>query len=170
MNKPVFYVIAAVILIVVAGAFYFFTVKVNPLEINNSLVPTGIVGGDKDEHGCIGSAGYQWCEPKNKCLRVWEEACYSSPEQEIQYLLAEKYSKPASDVSVVARQSTADHFRGSVYFRSPGLPFPGEGGLVLAVKQGNAWQLVFDGNGSVDCQIIKNQYGFAQNMLAGICD
>lgn len=34
-----------------------------------------IVGGDKDEHGCIGSAGYSWCEEKQKCLRGWEESC-----------------------------------------------------------------------------------------------
>ena len=34
-----------------------------------------IVGGDKDEHGCIGSAGYTWCEEKQKCLREWEEPC-----------------------------------------------------------------------------------------------
>jgi len=34
-----------------------------------------IVGGDKDEHGCIGSAGYQWCETKEKCYRIWEEEC-----------------------------------------------------------------------------------------------
>lgn len=34
-----------------------------------------IIGGDKDEHGCIGSAGYTWCEPKQKCLREWEEPC-----------------------------------------------------------------------------------------------
>jgi len=34
-----------------------------------------LVGGDKDAHGCIGSAGYTWCEAKNKCLRVWEEPC-----------------------------------------------------------------------------------------------
>jgi len=33
------------------------------------------VGGDKDEHGCIGSAGYTWCEAKQKCLRTWEEDC-----------------------------------------------------------------------------------------------
>ena len=33
------------------------------------------VGGDKDEHGCIGSAGFSWCEKKQKCLRVWEEPC-----------------------------------------------------------------------------------------------
>jgi len=34
-----------------------------------------IVGGDKDEHGCIPSAGYTWCEAKQKCLREWEEPC-----------------------------------------------------------------------------------------------
>lgn len=34
-----------------------------------------IVGGDRDVHGCIGSAGYSWCSAKNKCLRVWEEKC-----------------------------------------------------------------------------------------------
>ncbi|MBN1263062.1 MAG: hypothetical protein JW991_01770 [Candidatus Pacebacteria bacterium] len=33
------------------------------------------VGDDRDEHGCIGSAGYAWCEPKQKCLRFWEEPC-----------------------------------------------------------------------------------------------
>jgi len=33
------------------------------------------VGGDRDEHDCIGSAGYTWCEPKQKCLRSWEEEC-----------------------------------------------------------------------------------------------
>lgn len=33
------------------------------------------VGCDKDEHGCIGSAGYSWCEPLQKCIRVWEETC-----------------------------------------------------------------------------------------------
>jgi hypothetical protein len=34
-----------------------------------------IVGGDRDKHGCIGSAGYTWCEKKQKCIRPWEEKC-----------------------------------------------------------------------------------------------
>ena len=37
-----------------------------------------LVGGDRDEHGCIGSAGYTWCEEKAKCIREWEEACSAS--------------------------------------------------------------------------------------------
>jgi len=32
-------------------------------------------GSDRDAHGCIGSAGYTWCEVKQKCLRTWEEPC-----------------------------------------------------------------------------------------------
>jgi plastocyanin len=34
-----------------------------------------LVGNDRDVHGCIGSAGYSWCEIKQKCLRSWEENC-----------------------------------------------------------------------------------------------
>ena len=37
-----------------------------------------LVGGDNDEHGCIPSAGYTWCEAKEKCLRRWEENCPST--------------------------------------------------------------------------------------------
>lgn len=33
-----------------------------------------VVGGDKDAHGCIPSAGYQWCSKENKCVRSWELA------------------------------------------------------------------------------------------------
>lgn len=36
------------------------------------------VGSDADEHGCIGSAGYSWCEPLQKCIRQWEENCTAS--------------------------------------------------------------------------------------------
>ena len=39
------------------------------------------IGGDKDEHGCLIAAGYTWCEPKQKCLRTWEEECLSEDEK-----------------------------------------------------------------------------------------
>ena len=29
-------------------------------------------GSDRDEHGCIKSAGYRWCEAEKKCVRPWE--------------------------------------------------------------------------------------------------
>jgi len=34
-----------------------------------TAVPTQqLVGADRDIHGCIPSAGYSWCEVKQKCL------------------------------------------------------------------------------------------------------
>ena len=32
-----------------------------------------LVGGDRDEHGCIGSAGYVWCEVQKDCIRLFEK-------------------------------------------------------------------------------------------------
>lgn len=32
------------------------------------------VGNDRDEFSCITSAGYQWCESLNTCVRPWELA------------------------------------------------------------------------------------------------
>ena len=31
-----------------------------------------VVGGDRDSHGCIGSAGYIWSEVSRSCIRPWE--------------------------------------------------------------------------------------------------
>ena len=55
-------VIILVIIGVIVGIYYY--------VLSNS---EDLVGGDKDEHGCIGSAGYTWDETKQKCVRVWEE-------------------------------------------------------------------------------------------------
>lgn len=41
----------------------------------NSSGDQVIIGGDRDEYGCLTPAGYSWCESKSKCLRTWEETC-----------------------------------------------------------------------------------------------
>jgi len=41
----------------------------------NDSNSSGLIGGEKDEHGCVIPAGYSWCESKQKCLRTWEENC-----------------------------------------------------------------------------------------------
>lgn len=33
-----------------------------------------MTGGDRDAHGCIGSAGYLWCGQTQRCERPWELA------------------------------------------------------------------------------------------------
>lgn len=32
------------------------------------------IGGDRDAHGCLPAAGYQWCARTNQCERPWELA------------------------------------------------------------------------------------------------
>lgn len=34
-----------------------------------------IPGSDADEHGCVGSSGYTWCEATDSCIRSWETPC-----------------------------------------------------------------------------------------------
>ncbi len=61
--------IIVIIVLGVIGVWYF-----------SSSSGTGgtVVGGDKDAHGCIGSAGYTWCAEKNTCIRSWETYCTSA--------------------------------------------------------------------------------------------
>ena len=51
--------------------------KTGTTEKTNNGEPT--VGGDKDEHGCIASAGYTWSELKGECLRIWENGVQLQP-------------------------------------------------------------------------------------------
>lgn len=37
---------------------------------HSSISP--LIGGDRDEHGCIGSAGYTWSYALHDCVRLWE--------------------------------------------------------------------------------------------------
>lgn len=69
-------------ILILSLVLVFLSLSACSLKNNNSeadrseqINQSNIVGGDRDEHGCIGSAGYSWCEAKQKCLRVWEEKC-----------------------------------------------------------------------------------------------
>lgn len=44
-------------------------------ERDTPEIPAGetMTGSDKDEHGCIASAGYTWCSVQARCIRLWEE-------------------------------------------------------------------------------------------------
>lgn len=44
------------------------------LENNLKVITSNTVGNDKDEHGCIASAGYIWSEVNQSCIRLFEEA------------------------------------------------------------------------------------------------
>jgi hypothetical protein len=147
-------IIAVIIVIVILGAVGFAVYR-------SKTVSNNLLGGDRDEHGCIGSAGYSWCEVKQKCLRVWEEKCEAgkmSTVDTLQQLFAKKYPKYATTVSVKINQETENHARGSVNFAS-GAP----GGIFLAAKINGKWQIIHDGNGQIPCSL--SEYEFPKEML-----
>jgi len=73
--------LAVLVLVCILSLIYFILYKGSLCNLStiwcepDISTTTPILGGDKDEHECIGSAGYSWCEVKNKCLRIWEEPC-----------------------------------------------------------------------------------------------
>lgn len=70
---PIVIILIALGVIILGGGGY---LVVKKLQTPNEPQPNQqLVGSDRDTHGCIGSAGYSWCEAKQKCLRVWEEKC-----------------------------------------------------------------------------------------------
>lgn len=69
------YVILGLLLYRFLKSNFFTPSKIDSVVKDTSNHAQQVVGGDKDEHGCIGSAGYTWCQSKDKCLRIWEEAC-----------------------------------------------------------------------------------------------
>ncbi len=54
------------------GGIYALGVRIGELAKGG---PKVISGGDVDVHGCVGSAGYVWCESRKKCIRLWEIDC-----------------------------------------------------------------------------------------------
>ena len=104
-NKKIFLLVSSVLL--AAGALL--AVKLTSksdkaVQKVETEVEETIVGGDRDEHGCIGSAGYTWCEAKQKCLREWEEPC---EQEEIFNLLKNLEEETQIDFSGIAKTEFA---------------------------------------------------------------
>jgi hypothetical protein len=50
-------------------------------SLASCLADPGVkTGGDRDEHGCIGSAGYTWSPLLKKCIRVFESGIRLNPQ------------------------------------------------------------------------------------------
>lgn len=76
MNEKYMSVKVMSICLVCAGAFFASCgstggKKTEATEENTEK--TAMVGNDKDEHGCIASAGYTWSEVQKDCIRLWEK-------------------------------------------------------------------------------------------------
>lgn len=84
----------------------------------------------------------------------------------IKQLFAGKYLKYDNNMEVKIYKETTNHAGGMIRM------FPGEpGGLFLTVKIGGQWQIAYEGNGSVDCNKMRTQYNFPDEVLKpNFCD
>jgi len=155
------YLIIILILAIIGIAFIIWRL---PARENG---PDILLGGDRDEHGCIGSAGYSWCESKQKCLRIFEEDCpdetaQSALIQELRELFILKYGASLSGFNISISQQDSEHVRGDIVFLDKDQK-PAAGGYFFAAKIGGKWQIILDGNGEIPCDLAE--YGFPGEML-----
>jgi len=72
-NKAVFMLTLSVFLLIGAWwALKSIPIKNRGVQEVETEVEETKVGGDRDEHGCIGSAGYRFDEEIGACIRDWE--------------------------------------------------------------------------------------------------
>jgi len=57
-------IVIAVVLLILAGLVYIVNHK-------DGLVIVDKIGGERDEHGCLGAAGYSYNESESACVREW---------------------------------------------------------------------------------------------------
>lgn len=67
--------ILLIVLFLVLGASLVFAAQGNSSSAgqqgNNSPSDNKVIGGDRDEHGCLIAAGYSWNDSEQECVREW---------------------------------------------------------------------------------------------------
>jgi len=153
-------IIIPLVLITLAltGWIYYLKTKtpiVTPPETEKQLV-----GNDLDEHGCKGSAGYSWCETKSKCLRIWEEECPVDPKVLEAQVMADLVTKRGESI----KQLTFSISKIEGNYAQGGISGQGGGAMWLAAKVDGVWKLVWDGNGVIFCEDLKDYPDFPTTM------
>jgi len=167
------FILGILFVVLVAGVgFFAYQYGVNqskksiPKTETEKISPTtGLVGNDKDEHGCIGSAGYSWCAVKNKCLRTWEEACVTptvaNEDELIKKALLDKHGWKTEDVVITISKNDGQYASGGVTEKNA----QAGGGYFFAAKTASGWKIVADGNGTISCSSLIPYPNYPVSMI-----
>jgi hypothetical protein len=161
-NGSVNFITLLLAAVIIAGGYYFLI-----YQPRHQVSP--LVGADRDAHGCIGSAGYSWCDVKQKCLRTWEEPCENTTpaatidETEVlkaamKAAIVAKRGAGAADMTYTISKVNGDYAQG-------GANGSGGGGMWFAAKVNGTWKLVWDGNGIITCADIAPYPDFPKTMI-----
>nr|WP_302829607.1 hypothetical protein [uncultured Bacteroides sp.] len=95
MKKKSFYLMCVCLLLASCGGG-----REKTAETENEVEKTAMVGNDKDEHGCIASAGYTWCEVQKDCIRLWEKGIRMTSVTDAQNILFLVFSPDSTQVEL----------------------------------------------------------------------
>lgn len=158
------WLIALFAVIFVSGIIYFRFFNEKKENFNFTPTPTGVntdATQINDTHGCDTSEGYVWCDLKNKCLRTSEEKCNDSVSVTGSVLNLDEISEGVkrafvlrntdsqSELEITVSKASGRFAYGTVNVKDSG------GGLWLAVQEDNNWKILWDGNGIIECSVLK---------------
>jgi len=196
MTKKIILVVVAVViftlLVVGGGLFYGYKIgflnkllgNVPTTPITKTPIEQSLVGNDKDAYGCIPSAGYSWCEVKQKCLRTFEEACVveqpaavETPPVKTLPVVDETELVKSAIIEELVKEHGEDFRQMDITvskiegdFAKGGASGDGGGGMWLAAKVGDTWKLVWDGNGVIYCEDLAPYPDFPKSFVAECYD
>lgn len=126
----------------------------------SSRTDANLVGNDSDEHGCKLSAGYSWCESKQKCYRLFEEGCAAADDNALikEVLFKKNDWKESDEITVTVATNDGKYASGTV-------TSGGGGGYFFAVKDNGVWKIVADGNGVIPCENLANYPDYPKTLI-----
>ncbi len=127
MKKPFYLFILGFALITLAGGCVEYEVigenqgepnqlDAEPVIITETEAPVatssevGLIGGDRDSHGCLIGAGYQYCPTKEQCVRSWEVDCPEISAEGITQVFA-------TDDENLAAKGSVDYIKASDHYK-----------------------------------------------------
>ena len=105
----------------------------NAAEEPATTEETPMVGGDRDEHGCIGSAGFTWSALRGECIQIFEVGTRLNPveeKEEVAVISAFVVTKDGDNSQVelfitnedqnpILKQETNGTYKGGKYIYNP---------------------------------------------------
>jgi len=105
-------VVLIILLAIILAIRFIFQESLGKKKIDNNVDQRQLIGGDKDEGGCLIGAGYSWCGAKQKCLRTWEEPCVNSEVQsQVEDYLKEHISELSPEKEVLGGKFYITEFK-----------------------------------------------------------
>ncbi|MGL4333183.1 MAG: hypothetical protein ACRCZQ_02360 [Bacteroidales bacterium] len=106
---------------------------------NSTKTETSVIGGDKDKHGCLTSAGYTWSEVRKDCIRLFESGIRMNPVADSSEYVTSGFIIFANDSSAVELYLPSE--KSSEILTKTGKEYEGPDQLYILSQINSKWTL-----------------------------